>query len=91
MYGDFICICICVPRKFLVPMEPEEGIRSSATKATKDCKPPCWCYELNLGSLEEQPALLTTESSLSLPKSYFFIEKDTLHLPISQLSICIVF
>lgn len=34
--------------------------------ATKDCGPPHWCCKLNLGSLEEQPALLTTKPSLSL-------------------------
>jgi hypothetical protein len=31
------------------------------------CEPPCSCWDLNLGSLEEQSVLLTTESSLQLP------------------------
>ena len=28
------------------------------------CEPPCGCWELNLGPLEEQQVLLTTEPSL---------------------------
>jgi hypothetical protein len=28
-----------------------------------DCEPPCGCWELNSGPLEEQPVLLTTEPS----------------------------
>jgi hypothetical protein len=30
------------------------------------CEPPCGCWELNSGRLEEQPVLLTTEPSLQL-------------------------
>jgi hypothetical protein len=33
------------------------------------CEPPCGCWELNLGFLEEQPALLIAEPSLQ-PPSY---------------------
>ena len=29
-----------------------------------DCEPPCSCWELNSGPLEERPVLLTTEPSL---------------------------
>jgi hypothetical protein len=33
------------------------------------CEPPCGCWELNSGPLEEQPVLLTTQPSLQpLPK-----------------------
>ena len=32
--------------------------------STGGCEPPCRCWELNLGSLEEQSVLLTTEPSL---------------------------
>ena len=28
---------------------------------TDGCEPPCGCWELNSGPLEEQPVLLTTE------------------------------
>jgi hypothetical protein len=31
---------------------------------TDGCEPPCGCWELNSGPLEEQPVLLTTEPSL---------------------------
>jgi len=31
---------------------------------TDGCEPPCGCWELNSGPLEEQSMLLTTESSL---------------------------
>ena len=37
------------------------------------CKPTCGCWELNSGSLEEQPALLTSEPSLQ-PIFYFFVD-----------------
>jgi len=39
---------------------PEEGVRS----ITDGCEPPCGCWELNSGPLEEQSVLLTTEPSL---------------------------
>jgi hypothetical protein len=32
------------------------------------CEPPCGCWELNSGPLEEQSVLLTTEPSLQPPK-----------------------
>ena len=39
---------------------------------TDGCEPPCGCWELNSGPLEEQAALLTTEPSLQ-PSSATFI------------------
>ena len=36
---------------------PEEGIRPHYS----GCEPPCGCWELNLGPLEEQSVLLTAE------------------------------
>jgi hypothetical protein len=35
------------------------------------CELPCGCWELNPGTLEEQPVLLTTEPSLQAP--IFFV------------------
>ena len=35
---------------------------------TDGCEPPCGCWEMNSGSLEEQPVLLTSETSLQPPK-----------------------
>ena len=43
---------------------PEEGIRP----VIDGCEPPCGCWELNSGPLEEQPVLLTTEPSLHSPR-----------------------
>jgi hypothetical protein len=40
---------------------------------TDGCKPPCGCWELDLGPLEEQPVLLTAEH-LSSPLSKNFKE-----------------
>ena len=41
-----------------------EGIRSPATGYLDSCELPCGCWELNLGPLEEQSVLLTTEPFL---------------------------
>jgi hypothetical protein len=38
---------------------------------TDGCEPPCGCWELNSGALEEQSVLLTAESSLQ-PSSLIF-------------------
>ncbi|EDL23115.1 mCG145372, partial [Mus musculus] len=38
---------------------------------TDGCEPPCGCWELNSGPLEEQPVLLTAEPSLQLPYFVF--------------------
>ena len=35
------------------------------------CEPPCGCWELKSGPLEEQSVLLTTEPYLQPPESYF--------------------
>jgi len=37
---------------------------------TDGCEPPCGCWELNSGPLEEQSVLLTTEPSLQPTQSY---------------------
>jgi len=39
---------------------------------TDGCEPPCGCWDLNSGPLEEQSVLLTTEPSLQ-PQIYIFI------------------
>jgi hypothetical protein len=48
---------------------------------TDGCEPPCGCWELNLGLLEEQPVFLYTEPSHHLPspmnhvlKKIFFVD-----------------
>lgn len=41
---------------------PEEGAGSPGNKVTKSCELLYGCWELNSGSVKEQPVLLTTES-----------------------------
>jgi hypothetical protein len=38
---------------------------------TDGCEPPCGCWDLNSGPLEDQPVLLTTEPSLQPPCLFF--------------------
>jgi hypothetical protein len=38
---------------------------------TDGCEPPCRCWELNLGPLEEQSVLLIAEKSLQPPTDFF--------------------
>jgi hypothetical protein len=42
----------------------EEVVRSSGKRVTDCCEPSCGCWELNPGPLEEQPVILTPETSL---------------------------
>lgn len=43
-----------------------------ASDPTRDgCQPPCSCWGLNSGALEEQPVLSTSESSLLYPVLVF--------------------
>ena len=54
------------------PQRPEEGIGSPGTRATYCCQPLCGCWELKLGSLEEQPMLLAADLSLQTPVVIFW-------------------
>ncbi|EDL91225.1 rCG56442 [Rattus norvegicus] len=38
---------------------------------TDSCEPPCGCWDLNSGPLEEQSVLLTIEPSLQLREWYY--------------------
>jgi hypothetical protein len=38
-----------------------EGVRCPGTNTTDDCELLCGCWELDLGPLQDQPELLTTE------------------------------
>jgi hypothetical protein len=73
-YYYFTCIgplpaCICTTFICLVP---SEGVKPPDTGVTYSCELPCWCWELNIGPLEEQPVLLITEPSLQSPLSVFW-------------------
>ena len=50
-----------------------EGVRSPVTGSSDSYNLPCGCWELNLGPLEEQSVLLTTEPSLQ-PRDRFSLQ-----------------
>jgi len=45
--------------------------KRASDSLTDGCEPPCGCWELNSGPLEEQSVLLTTKSSLQPPDASF--------------------
>jgi len=47
---------------------------------TDGCEPPCGCWELNSGPLQEQSVLLTTRSPIQPPR-WFFSEATLLPSP----------
>ena len=47
------------------------GQERASDLISDDCEPPCGCWELNSGPLEEQAMLLSTEPSLQ-PLIVFF-------------------
>ena len=47
--------------------------RKASDPITDGCEPPCSCWELNSGPLEEQSVLLTTEPSCQPPRAIFLI------------------
>jgi hypothetical protein len=62
-----------------------EGVGSPRTGVAESCELPYGCWELNPGSLGEQPVLLTTEISLQpCPRSSMlpclFLETGSYHL-----------
>ena len=52
-----------------------EGVRSPGTGVTDSCELPCGCWELNLGPLQEQHVLLTTEPLLQPPTKIHILNK----------------
>jgi hypothetical protein len=60
----FLKICISCAFVFCLHVCLCEGVRSPGTTVIDKCELPCGCWELNLGLLEEQQVLLTTEPSL---------------------------
>ena len=59
MYTIF-CLC-CLPA----------GQKRRSDLISDGCEPPCDCWELNSGPMEEQPLLLTNEPSLQPPQWKF--------------------
>jgi hypothetical protein len=56
---DLFIHFMCVSILSLSSGTPEEGLNP----ISDDCEPPCGCWELNSGPLEEQSLHLTTEPS----------------------------
>jgi hypothetical protein len=57
---------MCILYVFFLPACLYENVTSLGTGAKDGCELPFWCWELNLGPLEE-PVLLTLELPLQLP------------------------
>ena len=57
IYYVYNILSVCVPA----------GQKRAPDLITDGCEPPCGCWELNSGPLEEQAILLTTEPSLQPP------------------------
>lgn len=63
--------CMSVYDMHAVSKEAREGVRSLGTGVTGSCDSPLFvCWALNLGPLDEQPALLTAAPS---PQSCVFL------------------
>ena len=46
------------------------GKKRASDPIINDYEPPCGCWELNSGPLEDQPVLLTSEPSLQPPNNF---------------------
>jgi hypothetical protein len=59
----FLCVSVsaCVYMEHTVLQSPEKGI---GFPGWYGCEPPCGCWELNPGPLQEQQVLLTAETPL---------------------------
>jgi hypothetical protein len=60
----------------MYPWRLEEGIGSSGTGVTDECKPPCGFWGLNSGPLQEQQVVWTTEQSFKTSISFFFFNSE---------------
>ena len=66
-FQEFIpCLLVCVPCVCFI-QRLEDVIRCPQAGLRDKCEPPCVCWELNLGPLEEQAVLLTKEPSVQAP------------------------
>jgi hypothetical protein len=54
-----VCMYVCMycSKHMQCSQSPEEGVRSSETGFMDSCKPPCKCWDSNLGLLKGQPEL----------------------------------
>ena len=67
----FVCLFISVPS--VLPACVPAGQKRAPNLITDGCRPPCCCWELDSGPLEDQSVLLTSLSlsSLRAPPFYF--------------------
>lgn len=72
----FMSVYTCLP----CPHRLTEG--SPGTRIIDDCWLPCGCWESNSESLEQQPKLLTSETSLQPQCLQFIISKCLIYIPI---------
>lgn len=80
-YGCFACICVCVPQIYLVPANVRRGCWILWTRSYTQRELPCGLWELNLRFLEEQPVLLSAETSLQA-LNWPFIKKHLLFVSV---------
>jgi hypothetical protein len=60
-YFYFVCMCVCALHKCLLPTEARENVGNPGTGFTDSCESCHGSWGSNLGSLEEQVMLLTSE------------------------------
>jgi hypothetical protein len=65
----FLKIYLCNACEYTLTLQIHQ--KRASDPITDGCEPPCDCWELNSGPLEEQSVLFTTESSLQ-PLVLFF-------------------
>jgi hypothetical protein len=68
----------------LCPHRLTKDIGSPGTRVIDDCWLPCGCWESNSGSLEEQPKLLTSDTSLQPQCLQFITNMPDLYTYIPQ-------
>lgn len=83
MYMDVWPVCMSV--FFVCEVSSEDSFRHAGTGVSDCCESPCRCWELNLGTMGDQPILLTTDPSLqpTLIKqhiSIIFCESSEIHI-----------
>lgn len=61
-----------VPHTCQVLSEAKESIQSLGNTVISSCEPLCWCWEPNLGSLEEQQILLNMRHLFRPNLPFFF-------------------
>ena len=77
MHGSVLpaCMYVCLMHAWCL-RKPEKGIGFPGTGVTDGREPPCGCWGLNLGPLEEQPVLLIAEPPLQSHAFIYFYFGD---------------